>query len=76
MTEQNADIRAALLRAEAALRDAIGRADPERAGDQAPMKDLQEALGLVAGWRVGLEAGRWKGRSDRHELGGDDGGAP
>jgi len=33
-------IRAALLKAEAAIRDAIGVAEPNRVGDQPAMKDL------------------------------------
>ncbi len=53
----------ALLKSEAALRDAIRRAEPTREGDRKPMKDMQEALGLVAGGRMELEAGRWDGRT-------------
>jgi hypothetical protein len=63
VTNENNELRIVLLRTEESLRDAITRIDPHRIGDRPALKDLQEALGLVAGRRVELEEGRWDGRS-------------
>lgn len=52
---------AALLAAEAGLREAIRRLDPGSDTDRPALKDLQESLGLVGGWRRALESGRWRG---------------
>lgn len=63
MDNDSDGLRAALRAAEEAIRAAIGETDPIRAGDQAGLKDLQEAFGLVTGRRRELEAGKWSGRS-------------
>lgn len=57
-------LRAALLAAEAGLRDAIRRLDPGRDEDRPALKDLQESLGMVGGWRRELESGRWRAAPD------------
>ncbi len=73
MTTDSEHIRTALLRTENTLREAIGLTDPYLASDRASLSDLQEALGLVARWRVELECGRWEGRPYSKSREGDEG---